>query len=59
MFQDLPDGIVAYIWAGFGGVVLVVVALLIWWCSKTGQFDEKIKHQIFTEGDDDRFTKNR
>jgi len=58
MFENIPDGIVAYIWAGFGIFVLMVVAVFIWWCSKNDQFNEEIKYQVFTEGDDDRFTKD-
>lgn len=54
----LPDGIMAYVWAIFSLVVLMFVAGFIWWCHKTGQFDENIKYQIFTEGDDDRFQRD-
>jgi nitrogen fixation-related uncharacterized protein len=59
MFENLPDGVVAYIWLGFSGLVFIGVAFLIFWCYKTGQFDEKIKHQIFDEEDDDRFTRHQ
>jgi hypothetical protein len=55
MLENLPDGIVAYVWVAFGGLVLIVVAVFIGWCYKNDQFNEEIKNQIFSEGDDDRF----
>lgn len=47
--------LIPYIWAATGLVMLVVIVLAIYWAYSHGQFDESIKDQIFTKGDDDRF----
>lgn len=47
--------LIPYIWAATGLIMLVVIVLLIYWAYKHNQFDEDIKRQIFTEGDDDRY----
>ncbi len=49
------DVLIPYIWAATGLVMLVVIVILIFWAYQNDQFDEKIKSQIFTEGDDDRY----
>lgn len=46
---------IPYIWAATGLLMLVVIALAIYWASTHGQFDEEIKNQIFSAGDDDRY----
>ena len=47
--------LIPYLWAGTGLLMLVVIALMIHWAYSRGQFDEDIKNQIFSEGDDDRY----
>jgi len=47
--------LIPYIWAATGLVTLVFVVLGIHWAYKHNQFDEDIKNQLFTKGDDDRF----
>ncbi len=49
------DVLIPYIWAATGLVSLIAIVLMIFWASKHGQFDEDIKDQMFTAGDDDRF----
>lgn len=49
------DTLIPYIWAATGLIMLVVIVLAIYWASKHAQFDEDIKEQIFSAGDDDRF----
>jgi nitrogen fixation-related uncharacterized protein len=51
------DVLIPYIWAATGLVMLVAIVLVIYWAYKHNQFDEDIKNQIFTEGDDDRYGK--
>jgi nitrogen fixation-related uncharacterized protein len=53
------DTLIPYIWAATGLVSLVAIVLLIFWAYTHHQFDEEIKNQMFTEGDDDRYGKNR
>ena len=47
--------LIPYIWAATGLVMLLVIVLVIYWAYKNNQFDEHIKDQIFSEGDDDRY----
>ena len=47
--------LIPYIWAGTGLAMLVVIAVMIHWAYGHGQFDEDIKNQIFSDGDDDRY----
>ena len=47
--------LVPFIWAGTGLLTLVVIVLGIYWAHGQGQFDEDIKNQIFSFGDDDRY----
>jgi nitrogen fixation-related uncharacterized protein len=51
------DTLIPYIWAATGLVMLVVIVVLIYWAYSHNQFDEDIKRQIFSEGDDDRYGK--
>jgi nitrogen fixation-related uncharacterized protein len=53
------DTLIPYIWAATGLVSLLVIVLLIYWAYTHNQFDEEIKNQLFTEGDDDRYGKTR
>ena len=53
------DTLIPYIWAATGLVSLVAIVLLIYWAYTHNQFDEEIKNQLFTEGDDDRYGKTR
>lgn len=47
--------LIPYIWAATGLILLVVIVIGIYWAGIHSQFDEDIKKQIFTPGDDDRF----
>ncbi len=49
------DVLVPYIWAATGLVMLIVIVVLINWAYRNNQFDENIKDQLFTKGDDDRY----
>jgi hypothetical protein len=53
------DTLIPYIWAATGLVSLVAIVLLIYWAYTHKQFDEDIKNQLFTEGDDDRYGTTR
>jgi hypothetical protein len=49
------DILIPYIWAATGLVMLAGIVLAIYWAYGDGQFDERIKEGMFTEGDDDRY----
>ena len=49
--------LIPYIWAATGLVMLIVIVLLIYWAYQNNQFDENIKDQIFSAGDDDRYSR--
>ena len=49
------ESLIPFIWAATGLVMLVAIVIVIYWAYKNNQFDEHIKDQIFTEGDDDRY----
>jgi nitrogen fixation-related uncharacterized protein len=49
------NALIPYIWAATGLVMLVVIVVMISWAQSHGQFDEDIKNQIFSDGDDDRY----
>jgi hypothetical protein len=49
------DTLIPYIWAATGLVMLAGIVLAIYWAYGDGQFDERIKEGMFTEGDDDRY----
>lgn len=53
------DVLIPYIWAGSGLLSLLAIVLLIYWAYTHNQFDEDIKNQMFTEGDDDRYRGTR
>jgi hypothetical protein len=47
--------LIPYLWAASGLVSLVGIVLMIYWAYSHHQFDEDIKNQLFTKGDDDRY----
>lgn len=47
--------LIPYLWAATGLVSLVMIVLAIYWAHTHGQFDENIKNQMFSDGDDDRY----
>jgi nitrogen fixation-related uncharacterized protein len=47
--------LIPYIWAATGLVMLFVIVILINWAYRNNQFNEEIKDQIFSKGDDDRY----
>lgn len=47
--------LIPFIWAATGLVSLVAIVLMIYWASTRNQFDEDIKNQLFSAGDDDRY----
>lgn len=49
------DTLIPYIWAATGLAMLVLIVLAIYWAQAHGQFDEAIKNQLFSAGDDDRY----
>jgi nitrogen fixation-related uncharacterized protein len=49
------NALIPYIWAATGLLMLVVIVVMIYWAQAHGQFDENIKNQIFSDGDDDRY----
>jgi nitrogen fixation-related uncharacterized protein len=49
------EELIPYIWAATGLVMLVVIVLAIYWAYRHNQFNEDIKDQIFSKGDDDRY----
>lgn len=49
------NALIPYIWAATGLLMLVVIVVMIYWAHGHGQFDENIKHQMFSNGDDDRY----
>lgn len=53
------DTLIPYLWAATGLVMLVVIVLAIYWAHLHGQFDESIKQQIFSDGDDDRYAEGK
>jgi hypothetical protein len=53
------DTLIPYLWAATGLVSLLAIVLLIYWAYSHNQFDEEIKNQLFTAGDDDRYGKTR
>jgi nitrogen fixation-related uncharacterized protein len=49
------NSLVPFIWAGTGLLTLVVIVIGIYWAHGQSQFDEDIKNQMFSSGDDDRY----
>lgn len=52
---DMPTLWVPYVWVISAVILLLGVVVAVTWGFKTGQFDEKIKHQMFEELDDDMY----
>lgn len=50
------ETLIPFIWAATGLLMLVAIVIVIYWAYRNNQFDENIKDQIFTEGDDDRYS---
>lgn len=50
------ENLIPFIWAATGLLMLVAIVIVIYWAYRNNQFDENIKDQIFTEGDDDRYS---
>ena len=50
-----PETLIPFIWAATGLIMLIAIVIVIFWAYKNNQFDESIKEQLFTEGDDDRY----
>ena len=51
----MGEVLIPYIWAATGLVMLIGIVLAIFWAHQHDQFNEDIKEQMFTEGDDDRY----
>ena len=49
------ESLIPFIWAATGFLMLDAIVVVIFWAYRNNQFDENIKDQIFTEGDDDRY----
>jgi nitrogen fixation-related uncharacterized protein len=52
---DLPTLWVPYVWVISAVILLVGVVVAVLWGFRHGQFDEKIKYQMFDELDDDMY----
>ncbi len=55
MNQNAATHTVMWIWIFFAVIAIIGAILGIRWAKATGQFDEDIKYQIFTEPDDEIF----
>jgi hypothetical protein len=51
----MGEALIPYIWASTGLVTIVGIVFAINWAYGHHQFDEDIKEQIFSDGDDDRY----
>lgn len=51
----MSEQLIPYIWAATGLVSVTAIVVVIYWAYRHNQFDEDIKDQIFTPGDDDRY----
>ena len=51
----MAEVLIPSIWAATGLVMLVAIVVAIFWAWQHNQFNEDIKDQIFTAGDDDRY----
>lgn len=49
------EALIPYIWATTGLVTLFGIVFAMSWAYGHRQFDEDIKEQMFTDGDDDRY----
>jgi hypothetical protein len=52
---ELPTLWVPYVWVISAVILLVGVVVAVVWGFRHGQFDEKIKYQMFDELDDDMY----
>lgn len=52
---ELPTLWVPYVWVISAVILLVGVVVAVMWGFRHGQFDEKIKYQMFDELDDDMY----
>jgi len=52
---DLPTLWVPYVWVISAVILLIAVVVAVSWGFRAGQFDEKIKYQMFEELDDDMY----
>ena len=52
---DMPTLWVPYVWVISAVLLLIGVVFAVIWGFRTGQFDEKIKYQMFEELDDDMY----
>jgi len=52
---DLPTLWVPYVWVISAVILLAGVVIAVLWGFRHGQFDEKIKYQMFDELDDDMY----
>ena len=52
---DMPTLWVPYVWVISAVILLVGVVVAVLWGFRHGQFDEKIKYQMFDELDDDMY----
>jgi len=52
---ELPTLWVPYVWVISAVILLVGVVVAVLWGFRHGQFDEKIKYQMFDELDDDMY----
>lgn len=56
---ELPSLWVPYVWVISAVILLIGVVIAVTWGFRTGQFDEKIKYQMFEELDDDMYLDER
>jgi uncharacterized ion transporter superfamily protein YfcC len=52
---ELPTLWVPYVWVISAVILLIAVVVAVSWGFRAGQFDEKIKYQMFEELDDDMY----
>jgi len=52
---ELPTLWVPYVWVISAVILLIGVVVAVSWGFRAGQFDEKIKYQMFEELDDDMY----
>ena len=52
---EMPDLWVPYVWVISAVFLLIGVVIAVIWGFRTGQFNEKIKYQMFEELDDDMY----
>lgn len=52
---EMPTLWVPYVWVISAVILLIAVVVAVSWGFRAGQFDEKIKYQMFEELDDDMY----